>query len=84
MQELLIVLRNCAVPDPSVGRRVLRPGAVVSATETVAQMLVSRGLAMRAAEPAPLFVDSTTPSVRPKKKGRRHDGGIRDGTHDAS
>jgi hypothetical protein len=84
MQELLIVLRNCAVPDPSVGRRVLRPGAVVSATETVAQMLVSRGLAMRAAEPAPLFVDATAPAVKPKKRGRRHDGGSSDGTHDAS
>lgn len=86
MHELLMILRNCAVHEEWVGRRMLRPGAIYNADEPTARRLVSAGYAMRVVEPAPLFVDASAPPRKPKRTGRKRatDGGISDGTHDAT
>jgi len=86
MHDLLIILKNCSVHEPWIGRRDLRPGAVLNADEATARRLIDAGYAMRAVEPAPLFVDSTAPPAKPtkKKKEPRTDGSSRDSTHDAS
>ena len=86
MQELLIILRNCCVHEPWVGRRSLRAGAIYNADDATARRLLDGGYARRAVQPAPLFVDATTPPVKPKKKGKepRTDGRSSDSTHDAS
>lgn len=86
MHELLVILRNCAVHEEWTGRRILRPGAIINADEATARRLLSGGYAMRVVEPAPLFVDASAPPRKPKKNRnqRANDGGIGDGTHDAS
>lgn len=67
MQDLLICVRNCAVFVPGSGRRELRPGTVFNADERTASRLVDGGYARRLVEPAPLFVDSTSPPRTPKR-----------------
>lgn len=85
MHELLMILKNCAVHEQWSGRRMLRPGAIINADEPTARRLVSTGYAMRVVEPAPLFVDASAPPRKPKRSSKRAtDGGISDGTHDAS
>lgn len=76
MHDLLMILRNCAIHEPGVGRRDLRPGAIINASEEVARTLVSKGYARHVVEPAPLFVDSTRPPDKPKKRSRSNDGPI--------
>jgi hypothetical protein len=73
MHDLLIILRNCAIHEPGVGRRDLRPGAIINAREDVARNLIAKGYAKHVVAPAPLFVDSTSPPERPKKKSRSND-----------
>lgn len=69
MQDLLICERNCCVFVPGSGRRELRPGTLFNADDITASRLVKDGYARRLVEPAPLFVDSTTPP-KPPKRGR--------------
>lgn len=76
MHDLLVILRNCAIHEPGVGRRDLRPGAIINANEAVARTLVSKGYARHVVEPAPLFVDSTRPPEKPKKKTREPHGDL--------
>lgn len=74
MHDLLMILRNCAIHENGVGRRDLRAGAIVNATPEVARKLIEKGYAKHVVKPAPLFVDSTRPPEKPKKKPRDTDG----------
>jgi hypothetical protein len=76
MHDLLVILRNCAIHEPGTGRRDLRPGTIINASESVAKVLVSKGYARHVVEPAPLFVDSTRAPEKPKKKTREPDGDL--------
>lgn len=68
MHELLRIVRNISVFDPAIGRRDLRPGCIWNADEATASRLIAGGYAVRVIEPAPLFVDSTAATDKPKKR----------------
>lgn len=68
MHDLLIVLRNCSVYQPGVGRRDLRPGTVVNLDPSIAATMVAKGYMERVAPAAPLFAQATDAPRKPMRK----------------
>lgn len=68
MHDLLIVLRNCSVYQPGVGRRDLRPGTVVNLDPVLADRMVAKGYMERVVSAAPLFAQATDAPRKPMRK----------------
>ena len=77
MHDLLMVVRNCAIYQPGVGRRNLRPGTIINLEQSVAEHLVRKGYLERVVSAAPLFAQATDPPKKPmrKRKEPKTDGG---------
>lgn len=77
MHDLLMVVRNCAIYQPGVGRRNLRPGTIINLEQSVAEHLVRKGYLERVVAAAPLFAQATDPPKKPmrKRKEPKPDGG---------
>lgn len=77
MHDLLMVVRNCAIYQPGVGRRNLRPGTIINLEQSVAEHLVRKGYLERVVSAAPLFAQATDPPKKPmrKRKEPKPDGG---------
>lgn len=77
MHDLLMVIRNCAIYQPGVGRRDLRPGTVLNLDPSAAEPLVRKGYLERVVAAAPLFVQATDPPKKPMRKPKepKPDGG---------
>lgn len=77
MHDLLMVVRNCAIYQPGVGRRNLRPGTIINLEQSIAEHLVRKGYLERVVAAAPLFAQATDPPKKPmrKRKEPKPDGG---------
>lgn len=77
MHDLLMVVRNCAIYQPGVGRRNLRPGTIINLEQSIAEHLVRKGYLERVVSAAPLFAQATDPPKKPmrKRKEPKPDGG---------
>lgn len=68
MHDLLMVLKPVSVYEPGVGRRNMRPGAIIEVDPTLADQLVRKGYCQRVQPSAPLFAQEPEAPTKPMKR----------------
>lgn len=68
MHDLLMVLKPLSIHIDGVGRRNMRPGAIVEVDPTLADQLVRKGYCSRVQPAAPLFAQEPEQPAKPMRR----------------